>query len=142
MRILICLDISEATDMILQECKKFFALLNKPEVHVFSAIDIRAMTVGEGYDSEVYKIQEEEVKQLEKKVWEFFAGHTIHFSSDVGIPFLKIIDYASEIKADLMVIGTHGRTGFNHLLFGSVAEQVLKRATCNTLVIPIKGHQS
>jgi nucleotide-binding universal stress UspA family protein len=46
-----------------------------------------------------------------------------------------ILDAAKEAKADLIVMGTHGRTGFNRLLMGSVAEEVLRKATCPVLTI-------
>jgi nucleotide-binding universal stress UspA family protein len=46
-----------------------------------------------------------------------------------------ILDCAKEVKADLIVLGTHGRTGLGRLLMGSVAEQVLRKAACPVLTI-------
>jgi nucleotide-binding universal stress UspA family protein len=46
-----------------------------------------------------------------------------------------IADTAAEIGADLVVIGTHGRTGISHMLLGSVAEQVLRTTSCSILTI-------
>jgi nucleotide-binding universal stress UspA family protein len=46
-----------------------------------------------------------------------------------------IQDIALELAADLVVMGTHGRGGFEHLLLGSVAEKVLRRATCPVLTV-------
>jgi nucleotide-binding universal stress UspA family protein len=43
-----------------------------------------------------------------------------------GIPRHEILAAAMAVKADLIVMGTHGRTGFAHLLFGSVAEHVVR----------------
>jgi nucleotide-binding universal stress UspA family protein len=45
----------------------------------------------------------------------------------IGPPADTIVDAADEIGADLIVMGTHGRTGLAHMLLGSVAEQVLRR---------------
>jgi len=42
----------------------------------------------------------------------------------------RILDHATEKKHDLIVMGTHGRTGVSHLLLGSVAESVIRRAPC------------
>lgn len=42
----------------------------------------------------------------------------------------EIIRLANPVSADLIVIGTHGRTGFNRLMLGSVAEQVLRKSNC------------
>ncbi|WP_396333418.1 universal stress protein [Burkholderia anthina] len=48
----------------------------------------------------------------------------------------RIVSLADEIAADLIVIGTHGRRGFRRLVLGSVAERVLRHATCPVLMIP------
>jgi nucleotide-binding universal stress UspA family protein len=45
-----------------------------------------------------------------------------------GVPRSEILAVAKEVGADLIVMGTHGRTGLAHLLFGSVAEHVVRHA--------------
>jgi nucleotide-binding universal stress UspA family protein len=52
-----------------------------------------------------------------------------------GDPATAIVEAAAEEKADLIVIGTHGRTGLTRLLMGSVAEAVVRRATCPVLTV-------
>ena len=47
-----------------------------------------------------------------------------------------ICDYAVKHDVDLIVIGTHGRTGVSRLLIGSVAEKVVRHASCPVLVVP------
>jgi nucleotide-binding universal stress UspA family protein len=47
----------------------------------------------------------------------------------------EIVRVADEIKADLVVMGTHGRTGLGRLLMGSVAEQVVRKAPCPVLTL-------
>jgi len=51
-----------------------------------------------------------------------------------GVPFQSIIDTAHDQKVDLIVMGTHGRTGLPHALVGSVAEKVVRLAPCPVLV--------
>jgi nucleotide-binding universal stress UspA family protein len=51
-----------------------------------------------------------------------------------GIPYKAIVDHAKETQADLIVMGTHGRTGLAHALTGSVAERVVRLAHCPVLV--------
>ncbi len=53
----------------------------------------------------------------------------------VGSPFLEIIHTAQAENADLIVMGTHGRTGLAHVLMGSVAERVVQKAHCAVLTI-------
>ncbi len=52
-----------------------------------------------------------------------------------GSPYAEIIRHAQEGKFDLIVIGTHGRTGLDHVLFGSTAEKVIGRATCPVFTV-------
>jgi len=60
-----------------------------------------------------------------------------------GVPFNEIINAATEINVDLIVIGTHGRTGLSHVMLGSVAEKVVRKATCPVLTVrmppPVPG---
>ena len=53
----------------------------------------------------------------------------------VGSPFVEIIHAAQAEKADLIVLGTHGRTGLVHVLLGSVAERVVQKAGCAVLTV-------
>ena len=48
----------------------------------------------------------------------------------------EILEQANGMKADLLVIGTHGRSGFERLVLGSVAEKVLRKAYCPVLTVP------
>jgi nucleotide-binding universal stress UspA family protein len=53
-----------------------------------------------------------------------------------GTPWREIVGVASATHADLLVMGTHGRSGFERLLLGSVAEKVLRTAPCPVLTVP------
>ena len=53
---------------------------------------------------------------------------------------MEIITFAREINADLLVVGTHGRTGLSHLIIGSVAERVVRKAPCPVLSIHHPEH--
>ena len=52
-----------------------------------------------------------------------------------GVPFVEIIKAAKGNQADLIVMGTHGKTGLEHILIGSVAERVIQRSPCPVLSI-------
>jgi nucleotide-binding universal stress UspA family protein len=51
-----------------------------------------------------------------------------------GVPFQEILDTAKARQVDLIIMGTHGRTGLPHILLGSVAERVARMAPCPVLV--------
>jgi nucleotide-binding universal stress UspA family protein len=53
----------------------------------------------------------------------------------IGDPGAEIVKVATELKAGLIVMPSHGRTGLKHLLLGSVAERVVRTATCPVLVL-------
>jgi nucleotide-binding universal stress UspA family protein len=53
----------------------------------------------------------------------------------VGTPYRKIIDMAEAEHIDLIVMATAGRTGFSHLIMGSIAERVVRTASCPVLTI-------
>ena len=53
----------------------------------------------------------------------------------VGEPAGEIVAYAAEQRVELLVLGTHGRTGLEHALMGSVAERVVRRARCPVLTV-------
>lgn len=57
-----------------------------------------------------------------------------------GVPFAAIVGYARQSDIDLIVMGTHGRGAVAHLLIGSVAERVVRKAPCPVLTIPPRGH--
>jgi len=56
-----------------------------------------------------------------------------------GLPWQEIIAVAQEIRADLIILATHGRTGLSHVLLGSVAERVIRHAPCPVLVCGIRN---
>jgi nucleotide-binding universal stress UspA family protein len=58
-----------------------------------------------------------------------------------GVPFVEIIRTAKERKADIIVIGTHGRTGIDHMLFGSTAEKVVRKSSCPVLTVRMSGKE-
>ena len=53
----------------------------------------------------------------------------------VGEPSREICQVAAEVDAELIVMGSHGRTGLSHILLGSVAERVVRHSSCPVLVV-------
>jgi nucleotide-binding universal stress UspA family protein len=59
---------------------------------------------------------------------------------DVGQPAAAILARAAALPADLIVLGTHGSSGFERLVLGSVTEKVLRKAACPVLTVPPRSH--
>ena len=68
-------------------------------------------------------------------------GHAVQPRVLNGVPFVEIIRYARDAETDLIVMGTHGRTGLGHLLIGSVAERVVRKAPCPVLTVKHPEHE-
>jgi universal stress protein A len=58
-----------------------------------------------------------------------------------GVPYEEILKISRRENADLIVMGTHGRTGMEHLFLGSVAEKVVRLSTCPVLTIPARSRR-
>ncbi len=76
---------------------------------------------------------EEEIQKIPPPVWA--SGKPIVRAMRVGSIYDTIVQYAHEHAIDLIVIGTHGRTGLPHVLLGSVAERVVQHAGCSVLTV-------
>lgn len=57
-----------------------------------------------------------------------------------GIPFVESTAYAKDEEIDLIIISTHGHTGVEHILFGSTAEKIVRKAPCPVLVVRSEEH--
>ena len=86
----------------------------------------------------VFPMSRDEVLDEMRRITDKAGMGSIHprLSAHEGDPARNIVDQALEIAADLVVMGTHGRSGFERLLIGSVAEKVLRKAPCPVLLVP------
>jgi nucleotide-binding universal stress UspA family protein len=115
-------------------------------LHVVSTpVDISGMHVPH---FSLDKIMEEMKERAEKEMEDLLAEKSIKktgltFETQVreGVPFLQIIQGAKEQGADLIVMGTHGRTGLEHVFFGSTAEKVVRKAPCPVLTVRPEGQK-
>ena len=69
------------------------------------------------------------------------SGRKVIRALRMGNPFVEIVKYAEETNIDLIVVGTHGRGAIAHMLLGSVAEKVVRKAKCPVLTVRPAGHQ-
>ena len=57
-----------------------------------------------------------------------------------GVPHEEIMNFAKKNKIDLIIMGTHGRTGIDRMLFGSTAAQVVRYAPCPVLTVRVPAY--
>lgn len=87
---------------------------------------------------------EEEIEQGARKMMEKFCRTHMDDFTDYdshvvpGIPYEVIIGKGEELDADLIVMGTHGRTGLDHVLFGSTTEKVVRKSPIPVMTIRIQ----
>jgi nucleotide-binding universal stress UspA family protein len=145
-KILFCTDFSENSD------HAFAYALNLTKTYNATLLILHVIVEPVSYywsstpkaEDELIAKQTERVKQeintryLQKiegfKNYEIFARET-----DEGRAFYEIIQVAREESADLIVMGTHGRTGIDHLILGSTAEKVVRKSPCPVLTVRLPG---
>jgi nucleotide-binding universal stress UspA family protein len=91
---------------------------------------------------EIAQLQEEASRAVLERFGELWSGEQeLTTFSQIGNPRVEILATAEEWKADLIILGTHGRTGFDHFISGSVAEGVARRSLCPVLIVPNKDEE-
>ena len=97
----------------------------------------------EGFSVPLFEVVDEWQKQaadrLKASVPEADRGR-VTVVSVVATPYAEILDYANAHKIDLIVMGTHGRGGVSHMLLGSIAERIVRRAPCPVLTVRRPQH--
>lgn len=84
-------------------------------------------------DIEMDKRAAEELSNLAKR--EIPAEINVNTTVKTGKPFVEIIETATNENIDLIIIATHGHSGVEHILFGSTAEKVVRKAPCPVLTL-------
>ena len=139
-RILFPTDFSEGTEEVLSYAlllaKKFNCSIDILHV-VHEMIDMTGFYV----PHISYDVMEKEMEAAAKTNMEKFCEEHLKGKVDYavhtrrGTPFVEIIQAAREYGDDLIVIGTHGRTGLDHVLFGSTAEKVVRKSPVPVMTV-------
>lgn len=89
-----------------------------------------------------FDVLSKEIEESAKKMMEEFCAENLSDSDNYGtqvisgIPHEEIIRQAEDVGADVIVMGTHGRSGLDHVLFGSTTEKVIRKSTIPVLSVP------
>ena len=112
------------------------------ELVLLHAYPIPGYTFPDGSVVASPKMMQDLADQAEKHLGEWRAdaeklvgAPRVAMDKAVGEPAAEIVSFAEERGIDLLVLGTHGRTGLEHALMGSVAERVVRRARCPVLTV-------
>jgi nucleotide-binding universal stress UspA family protein len=111
------------------------------ELTLFHAYPIPGYTFPDGSVVASPKMMDELAEQAERHLGEWkgdaegLGAPAVVIAKATGEAATEIVNYAKEQGMDLLVVGTHGRTGLTHALMGSVAERVVRRAACPVLSV-------
>ena len=130
-----------AMNVAVELCRQFGG-----ELTLFHAYQLPGYTLPEGSIVATPKMLQDLADQAEAHLAEWrkdaegmgLAG--VATMKGIGEPATEIVELAREGGFDLVVVGTHGRTGIRHALLGSVAERVVRRAGCPVLTVHPEGH--
>jgi len=138
-RILVPIDFSEASTVGLKTAIDFAHDYNAElyVLHVYSdlmpVLSMRTLDLDEHSMEEIQKT--EAMENIEAILSRFTFRVPVHKRIKKGVPSQEIIRVGDDIKADMIVIATHGRTGLSHVLIGSCAERVVRTSSCPVLTV-------
>ena len=139
-RILCPVDFSDASRSALQVASELARRFDG-ELTVFHAYPLPGYTLPEGTVLPATGMLQELAEQTDALLerWKADAlkdgAPRVGTDKSVGEPAVEIVAAAEEGKYDAIVVGTHGRTGLAHVLLGSVAERVVRRATMPVVTV-------
>jgi universal stress protein A len=135
--VLVPLDFSSLSERVLDAALR--VLGPSGALHLIHVVEWMPLVTGGAIGVYPHRQEIERLKRLSR---DQLAGYVrAHPEADLrvvvreGKPAPAILEGAEELRADLIVIGSQGRSGLDHLLIGSVAERVLRKASCPVLVV-------
>jgi nucleotide-binding universal stress UspA family protein len=136
-RVLVPVDFSEASDAAIQHAKEI-AQTYGAEIDLLHVVEEPFYPPAYGPDVMTFPTQdvvERVEKQLAEMAREDIGYEHVMISATTGSPSNEILNYVDENEVDLVVLATHGRTGLDHILLGSVAERVLRQSPTPVFVV-------
>jgi nucleotide-binding universal stress UspA family protein len=120
------------TDFSPHSNQAYFHAITLAESHGASLTILYVYTpgAGNGADRDYWQNQLEQIRPVNPRI-------PVHHIVLEGDPATEIVNYARDAGIDLIAMGTHGRTGLERLLMGSVAEKVMREAACSVLVVKL-----
>ena len=139
-RVLFPVDLSESSDKIVPYVQAVAERFGA-QIHIlFAARVFDHFTSIYVPHPSINKFEKELIDGAEKRLYEFVDQHFKEFphtktSVVAGDPSEEVLNYIKEHEIDLVIMGTHGRKGMDKIIFGSVAERVVKSAPVPVMVV-------
>ena len=139
MRILLAIDDSKFSEAATQAVIAQYQPQGT-EVKVLNVVDL-AIPIPTSYAAAFHQESLKHGQELEQRADRMLskASYKTQTAVEEGDPKFKIIDQAAQWKAELIVMGSHGRKGLDRFLMGSVAEGVSRHASCSVEVVRISS---
>jgi nucleotide-binding universal stress UspA family protein len=139
-RILLATDFSHCAEQALRHALAITSSWNA-ELHILHVVELLPLMNAEYPVNHMYLEQlrnkaAQDMVAVKERVTQ--SGLPARTTIDVGVPSQRIEALAAQIGASLIVMGTHGRTGLEHILVGSTAERVVRTASCPVLTVRIR----
>jgi len=139
--VLVATDFSETSDVALRYGKALAQAFGA-SLHVLHVVQepFAQPWAVEAYGFSLATLQEEWVREAKARIEKTLTpeertAYRAELVTVLGHPVVEILKYADERNADLVVIGTHGRGPLGHMVMGSVAERIVRKATCPVLTV-------
>lgn len=139
-KILLATDLGGNSERATEYARLFVGQFNAElhVLHVLEDVPTNTPVFGGGivlntYVHESASVAEQKIHALFESSWRI--GKQLVAATADGEPSAQILRYAKELHVDLIVLGTHGRSGLSQILLGSVAAQVTHHATCPVVVV-------
>lgn len=143
--IVLGIDFSEASNEALDEAIRL-SMARNAELHVLYVDDhFRAPEGGrEAAEAMLSRIEHHAVgrmNEMSRVTGQSLSFRKLYSHFRLGAPAEQIVQLASDLDADLVVVGTHGHSGLKRLVIGSVAERVVRLARCAVWIVRPKDHE-
>jgi nucleotide-binding universal stress UspA family protein len=139
--VLVATDFSETSDVALRYGKALAQAFGA-SLHVLHVVQepFAQPWAVEAYGFSLATLQEEWVREANARIEKTLtdeerASYRAELVTRLGHPVVEILKYAGEQTVDLVVIGTHGRGPLGHMVMGSVAERIVRKAPCPVLTV-------
>jgi len=143
-RILVAVDFSDTTELVVDAAYRLAKAL-KEGIHLVHLVEVEPTFAAYGFTPDAfpaaYELTQESMRRSDeklRKIAQDLGAVDVKTKVLEGSRFDCLMEYAAEIDADLLVLGSHGHGYLHTLLLGSLAESCLRKGEIPTLIIPSK----